>query len=111
MNATTTDSIVSRMADGRADSGEVRFGDALPLLWDSIGFEGSGDGPLVFVVEAMKELAAPFVGWRFRPTRAAVILAVPPVQEGRGREIVRRLARFYLATPSVSGTTEYIEFG
>jgi hypothetical protein len=50
------------MADGRADSGEcARFVAALLLLLGSGGFEGSGDGPLVFVVEAMKELAAPFL--------------------------------------------------
>ncbi len=62
MNATTTDSIVSRMADGRADSGECAlFVAVLLLLLGSEGFEGSGEGPLVFVVEAMKELAAPFV--------------------------------------------------
>jgi hypothetical protein len=51
------------MADGRADSGGdgAPLVDALPLLRGSMGFAGSGDGPLLFVVEAMKELAAPLL--------------------------------------------------
>jgi hypothetical protein len=62
MNATTIDSIVSRIAEGRADSGGVDppFVEGVPLLRGSKGFAGSGDGPLDFVVEAMKRLATPF---------------------------------------------------
>jgi len=52
------------MAVGRADSGDLAaLFVAVLLLRDSRGFEGSGAGPLLFVVEAMKELAAPFLFW------------------------------------------------
>jgi hypothetical protein len=62
INATTIDSIVSRIADGRLVSGgcaAVR-GEVRPLPRGSLGFAGSGGGPLLFVVEAMKRTATPF---------------------------------------------------
>jgi hypothetical protein len=53
--------MVSRIAVGRAVSGDaaVLLVVGLPLLLGSRGLAGSGDGPLGFVVEAMKELIAP----------------------------------------------------
>jgi hypothetical protein len=107
MKATTIDSIVSRMAVGRAVSGVAAVFEALALLLGSKGLAGSGDGPLGFVVEAMKDLAAPYVvesgGVGFGLT-----LGVRP----RDRKLnfdAWFWPRLVVATRDADVTTEYIE--